>query len=317
MTYGATITSIKVPDAMGQPMEICCGFDQLEGYFGEAYMANAPYFGCTVGRYCSQIKGAQFTLQDQVYPLAENVGKNNLHGGIKGFDKQVWKATPFEQEAAVGVDMEYKSLDKEEGFPGNVDVKVRFSLGQDNTLSIEYTAVPDQETPLALTNHTYFNLTGFATDNEEHVVKIHASQKLEMDETGAATGKILPLDGAIDDLRDGQKIGTVHHAMDTGFEHYYLFDKDGFAFEEVAEIHAPDGGLSLVVATTEPGMLFYSGMYTSDELSRENGQQFGKYRAFCCETHRYPNGPNIPGSPQSTTQAGETFSSKTTFTFRS
>ncbi|WNJ16560.1 aldose epimerase family protein [Pontibacter sp. G13] len=316
MNYGATITSIKIPHSDGSLKEITCGFDTFEGYFGDAYVANAPYFGGTVGRYCSQIKDAQFSLGGETYSLAANVGNNNLHGGVQGFDKQIWQAEPFQTTDVVGVEMKLTSPHMEEGFPGNVEVTVRFSLTQDNTLNIEYQAETDQETPLALTNHTYFNLGGFEQGNEAHQVKVHASRKLQLDETGAATGAEITLDGAVDDLRNGKSIGEVHAAMNTGFEHYYLFDKEPFAFAPVAEIHDPNSGLTMEVATSEPGMLFYSGMYTSDELARENGQQFGKYRAFCCETHRYPNGPNIPGSPRSTTKPGEPFVSQTSFTFR-
>lgn len=316
MTYGATITSIRLPGVDGEPMEIVCGFETFEGYFGEAYQANAPYFGGTIGRYCSQIKDAKFSLNGTTYPLANNAGDNNLHGGLTGFDKQLWQASRLQGVEAVGVQMSRQSPHLEEGFPGNLNVSVQFWLDNSNTLSISYQATTDQETPLALTNHSYFNLSGFAQGNEEHKLRVKASRKLKLDESGAATGEIMDLDGCADDLRQGALIGTIHQAMGTGFEHYYLFDKEPFAFEPVAEIVDTRSGLSLEVATSEPGMLFYSGMYTSDELSRETGQQFGKYRAFCFETHRYPNGPNMPDSPASITGPEAAFTSKTTFTFR-
>lgn len=316
MTYGATITSISLPGSDGEPVEICCGFDTFDGYMGKDYLANAPYFGGTIGRYCSQIKGARFNLGGQIFQLAANAGENNLHGGQNGFDKQIWEAEPFEEATGIGVQMSRLSPHLEEGFPGNVEVTVRFLLTQYNELCIDYHATTDQETPLALTNHTYFNLSGFRQGNEGHRVAIQASRKLQLDETGAATGELLALEGEVDDLRQAKLIGDVHQAMSTGFEHYYVFDKEPFAFAKVAEIQDPSSGLTLEVSTSEPGMLFYSGMYTSDALARENGQQFGKYRAFCCETHRYPNGPNIPGAPSVTTKPDQAFTSKTTFTFR-
>lgn len=317
MTYGATITSITLPESDGKSREMSCGFDQFESYFAQDYLDNAPYFGGTVGRYCSQIKDSRFSLYEKTYLLAQNAGENNLHGGVLGFDKKVWQPSPFQQDHAAGVEMRLHSKDMEEGFPGNVDIRVRFSLlDTEDTLEIEYEAIPDQDTPLTMTNHTYFNLSGFATDNQGHELKIQASRKLQMDASGAATGVVLSLDGAVDDLREAKQIGEVHQAMATGFEHYYLFDKEGFDFAKVAEIKDPESGLSLEVSTSEPGMLFYSGMYTSDKLKRENGLAYGKYRAFCCETHRYPNGPNIPGSPGTITQAGQTFISKTSFAFR-
>ncbi len=315
MTYGATVTSITLVGSDGSPLEITCGFDEFESYFGAAYQANAPYFGGTVGRYCSQIKGASFSLDGQEYPLFANVGENNLHGGKVGFDKRIWTANSFEEADKVGVSMRLESAHLEEGFPGNVSVEVRFSVDARHQLLIEYEASTDQATPFTITNHTYFNLTGFAEGNEGHEVQIQAGRKLAMDGTGAATGEMIALDGAIDDMRESKTIGEVHQGMGTGFEHYFVFDKEEFGFAPVASIKAPNGGISMEVATSEPGMLFYSGMYTSDELARENGQQFGKYRAFCCETHRYPNGPNLPASPKSILQPGESYQSKTSFTF--
>ncbi|MEM9986146.1 MAG: aldose epimerase family protein, partial [Bacteroidota bacterium] len=257
----------------------------------------------------------KFSLDGQDYSLFANVGDNNLHGGKVGFDKRIWTAESFEERGKVGVAMRLTSVHLEEGFPGNVSVEVRFSVDANHTLLIEYEASTDQATPFTVTNHSYFNLTGFAESNEGHEVQIQAGHKLAMDDTGAATGEVVALDGAVDDLRSGQTIAAVHRAMGTGFEHYYVFDKEEFGFAPVATITAPHGGLSLEVATSEPGMLFYSGMYTSDELARENGQRFGKYRAFCCETHRYPNGPNLPASPKSILQPGESYQSKTSFTF--
>lgn len=315
MNYGATITSIKVPDSKGNIENIVCGFNNFEAYFSEEYKKNAPYFGSTVGRYCSQIKDAKFQLHGKEYTLAKNAGENNLHGGNIGFDKKIWKAETLNLKGATGISMEILSEDLEEGFPGNVKVSVQFILNDSNELSIEYSAVPDQDTPLSLTNHTYFNLNAFSSSVENHTAQIKAGKKLVLDGTGAATGKIQPLEGRPDDLREPKKIGEVHGKMNDGFEHYYIFDKENFLSDKVAEFHCKKSGRSLGVATKEPGMLFYTGKYTSNELQRENGQEFGKYRGFCCETHRYPNGPNIQNSPKFITSAGEEFKSTTIFKF--
>ena len=312
--YGATITSLKVPDKNGLLEEITCGFDSLAGYFSENYIKNAPYFGSTVGRYCSQIKNSTFILNGNSYPLAKNCGENNLHGGKIGFDKKIWQGKWLSTDEGTGVSMSMQSRHLEEGFPGNVDVEVFFLLNNDNDLMISYQAVPDQDTPIALTNHTYFNLSAFKSSVESHTAQIHAGEKMELDSSGAATGKIINLDGAIDDLRSAMVIGDVHQKMSDGFEHYYLFDNN-FSLEKVADFCCRDSGRTLKVFTTEPGMLFYTGKYTSDALQRENGQQFGKFRAFCCETHRFPNGPNLEGSPGSITKAGQKFSSTTIFRF--
>lgn len=307
--YGATITRLKTPNKEGIIENIACGFDHLDGYFGEAYTANAPYFGGTIGRYCSQIKDAKFELNGKQFELAKNCGPNNLHGGALGFDKRIWEAKPIEN----GVKMSLHSKHLEEGFPGNVAVEVTFTLNNNNELSIDYSATPDQDTPLSMTNHTYFNLDAFANTVESHRAQVNSVTRQEMDDTGAGTGKILDVKGADDDLSQGKIIGDVHQAMGDGFEHFYVFDNPEFALQEVATLSSEKSGRSLTVLSTEPCMLLYTGKYTSDEIRRENGEQYGKYKGFCCETHRYQNGPNIANSPKSITRAGKTFKSKTIF----
>ncbi|MBN7813378.1 galactose mutarotase [Algoriphagus sp. H41] len=314
MDYGATITSIQVPDRSGRLLEVACGFDSLEGYFSKNYRANAPYFGCTVGRYCSHIKDGHFTLNGRRYDLAKNAGGNNLHGGEVGFDKRVWIGSIPNPEAAE-VLMTLESRDMEEGFPGNVSVNVTFSLSVDNTLSIRYEAKSDAETPLALTNHTYFNLSGFSSNILGHSARIAASRRLVMDKTGAVTGAVIDLECQPDNLWDCKVIGEAQQAIGDGFEHYYVFDKPAFQMAEVAEFGCAETGIGLKVATDELGMLFYTGKYTSDSLMRENGLQYGKFRGFCCETHRFPNGPNLPNSPGTILKPGHVFRSATTFSF--
>lgn len=314
INYGATITSIQVP-VEGDMREIACGFDSLDDYFSDEYKANSPYFGCTVGRYCSQIKDATFSLDGKAYKLAANAGQNNLHGGKVGFDKKLWKATTVESDNKIGVKMTLHSPDMEEGFPGNVEATVIFMLTHDDQIQISYGATTDKETPLSLTNHTYFNLSGFEETIENHIATVHTDKRLVLDETGAATGDIARLEGKPDDLRGGKRIGDVHDAINDGFEHFYVFDNPAFELRKVASLENTEYGLKMEVDSTEPCMLLYTGKYTSDDLKREDGQQFGKFRGLCCETHRYPNGPNIPGSPGSTTGPEEKFTSKTHFKF--
>ena len=308
--YGATITSIVIPQKNGEAQEIVCGFDTFDGYFSKEYQSNAPYFGGTVGRYCSQIKDSKFNLNGQDYELAKIVGNNNLHGGKVGFDKKIWKVKPINTAVSL-IEMNLRSDSMEEGFPGNVEVSVSFELTNDNELCINYQATTDADTPFTITNHSYFNLSGFAEDVEGHIVQIHSGKKQVWDETGAATGENISIDGEKDDLRKPKKVGEVHQAMGDGFEHFYLFEEKGFDLEKVAVINEPNSGRTLEISTKEPGMLFYTGKYTSDDLRRESGQQYGKYRGFCCETHRYPNGPNIPDSPKSILKKGEAYESTT------
>lgn len=309
--YGATITSILVPNKNGEIQNIACGFDTLNGYFDEKYVENSPYFGGTIGRYCSQIKDAKFTLNNKEYSLESNCGDNNIHGGVVGFDKRVWSVNTLDN----ALEMSLYSKDLEEGFPGNVEVLVSFMLTEANELKIEYSATPDQDTPLSLTNHTYFNLDAFSNTVESHVAKVHTSKRHEMDESGAATGVIANVSGEADDLTRGKVIKDVHDALGDGFEHFYVFDNSKFDLQEVAQIKSEESGRSLTVLSTEPCMLLYTGKYTSDAIQRENGEQYGKYRGFCCETHRYQNGPNIANSPKTITKAGEKFTSTTIFKF--
>ncbi|MDO6492722.1 MULTISPECIES: aldose epimerase family protein [unclassified Cellulophaga] len=310
--YGATITSIQIPNKKGDLVEIACGFDTLDGYFSDDYKENAPYFGSTVGRYCSQIKDANFTLNGKQYQLEKNCGPNNLHGGTVGFDKRLWSLDSTNENL---VKLTLISKDLEEGFPGNVTVSVTFSLTENNELTINYNAITDADTPLSLTNHTYFNLSGFNTSIENHTAQVFTNKRLKLDNTGAATGEIVDVSNAVDDLRNPKKIADAHNAMNDGFEHFYVFDNTGETVTKVATVANENEQLSLDVFTTEPCMLLYTGKYTANNLKRENGLKYGKYRGFCCETHRYPNGPNIKNSPKSITKAGENFKSTTVFKF--
>jgi aldose 1-epimerase len=312
--YGATITAISVPNSKGEVENIACGFDKLDGYFSNEYVDNSPYFGGTIGRYCSQIKDAKFSLNGKEYQLSANCGNNNLHGGNVGFDKRIWNAEVIEGNQS-SIKMTLTSKDLEEGYPGNVAVSVLFTLTANNELKIEYKATPDQDTPLALTNHTYFNLNAFSSTVEDHIVQVNTSKKQVMDDTGAGTGEILNIEGEADDLRIGKKVGDVHTEINDGFEHFYIFDNANSDLQEVAFIKSKQSGRSLTVSSTEPCMLLYTGKYTSDDIKRENGEQYGKFRGFCCETHRYQNGPNIEDSPNTITKAGEEFKSTTIFKF--
>lgn len=312
--YGATITAISVPNSKGEVENIACGFDKLDGYFSNEYVDNSPYFGGTIGRYCSQIKDAKFSLNSKEYQLSANCGNNNLHGGNVGFDKRIWNAEVIEGNQS-SIKMTLTSKDLEEGYPGNVAVSVLFTLTANNELKIEYKATPDQDTPLALTNHTYFNLNAFSSTVEDHIVQVNTSKKQVMDDTGAGTGEIVNIEGEADDLRIGKKVGDVHTQINDGFEHFYIFDNANSDLQEVAFIKSKQSGRSLTVSSTEPCMLLYTGKYTSDDIKRENGEQYGKFRGFCCETHRYQNGPNIEDSPNTITKAGEEFKSTTIFKF--
>lgn len=314
MNYGATITSISVPSQAGERVELVCGFDTLEDYFSAAYLDNAPYFGCTVGRYASRIKDGKFTIKGKDYQVACNDGPNHLHGGLQGFDKRIWKADWGDQRENE-LRLQLFSPDMEEGYPGNVELVVSFKVDNNNTLTISYSGTTDHETPLSLTNHTYFNLSGFQDTILGHHAQILAGHHLKPDATNVPVGEVEALDGLPADLRKPQPLEQAIAQMQTGFEHYFLFDKPSGTLAKVADFEDPNSGRKLAIATTEPGMLFYTGYFTSDELSRNDQEHYGRFKGFCCETHRYPNGPNIPGSPGSTLHPGEQYDSTTTYHF--
>lgn len=313
MDFGATITAIQVPDKKGGLTSLACGFDNFDDYFSEEYKSNAPYFGSTVGRYCSQIKNASFTLDGKTYNLAENCGKNNLHGGITGFDKKVWSTLPFEKTDEIGVKFSTVSEDMEEGFPGEVEVSVLIKLTNSNEIVFEYSGITDKSTPLSMTNHTYFNLSGFRENIEGSWVKVNSNKLLELDETGSATGVVKDVSSTIEDLRCGRMIESAHLTLGGGFEHFYVFDNKDSSLEKVAEVSDKVSGKKLEVFSTEPCMLLYTGKYTSNALKRNDTEKYGKYMGFCCETHRWPNGPNISDSPGSVLKPDEKFKSKTVF----
>lgn len=316
--YGGTITSILVPNTSGNLEEISCGFNSLEGYFSELYKENNPYFGGIVGRYCSLIENATFNLNGNIYNVSKNAEPHNLHGGTQGFNVKVWDAVlDASNPSAASLILSRKSPHMEEGFPGEVDVKVTYTLDDSNALTINYQATSSEDTPLTLTNHAYFNLSGFKEDIQEHFISVAASNKMEMDESCIVNGTQIALEGSIEDLRKGQHIKTVHDAINDGFEHYYVFDKQlTESPQKVIEIKSELGQRAMEVHTTEPGMLFYTGKYTSNDLKREDGLQYGKFRGLCFETQRFPNGPNIEGYEDAILRKDETFESTTIFKFK-
>lgn len=313
--YGGIVTSIVIPDRTGNREDIACGFDRLESYFSEAYKANSPYFGCIVGRYAARIKDGVFTVDGRRYQVATNDGPNHLHGGIIGFDKQLWDAEHFQQDDACVLRLFLVSPDGQEGYPGTVRVAVEYRLTQTSELQIRYTAETDRATPLSLTNHTYFNLNGFKAKVLDHNVQISSDRYLAPDETNVPVGEERSVSSTASDFRTPKRLGDAFEQLPNGFEHYYVFAAQKGGVNKVAEFAEVSTGRSLEVYTSEPGMLFYTGYYTSDNLAREDGTRFGQFRAFCCETSKYPNGPNIPGAPRSILQAGQPYDETTIFKF--
>ena len=314
MNYGATVTSVLLPVGNGNKRNIVCGFDTLEGYFSDEFLSNAPYFGATIGRYCATIQNASY---DDV-KLSANVNNTHcLHGGVQGFDKKVWGVIgcdSFENESSIT--LKYFSPDGDQGFPGNVTAVVIIALNNNNELSFRYEADTDKRTPLSMTNHTYLYLSCFFENVEGHNAYVAASNVLPMNPSGSVEKNIIYISGSSVDLRSSRNIGQVHNEINDGFEHFYMFDK-GFTDvpEKVAEINCPSSNVSMEVLTTEEGMLLYTAKYTSSSLQRNESEKYGKYCAFCCETHRVPNGPNLKDANKVFTDRGEKFESHTIFKF--
>ena len=311
--YGGIVTSMVVPDKRGKAGDIVCGFDKLDSYFSETYTGNSPYFGCLVGRYAARVKDGKFSIDGTDYQLHTNDGPNHLHGGVKAFDKRVWAAEVLEGSEDVGLKLFLKSPDGDGGYPGNVEVTVTYRLNKNNELSIEYSAVTDKATPLSLTNHTYFNLNAFEGKIIDHNASIASNKILVPDSSNVPIGEEQMVAGTVWDYNQAKPIGDVFAESEMGFETYYVFNKPLKSFEKVAEFSDVSSGRVLEVSSSEPGMLFYTGFYTSDDLQRESGAQFGQFKAFCCETSRYPNGPNINGAPGSILLPEEQYNSLTVF----
>jgi len=309
-TYGATITSISIPGAAGSRKEIAAGFDALAGYFGEAYRKNAPYFGCTVGRYASRIKDGKFSIDGHDYSVDTNDGPNHLHGGNNAFDKRIWTVAKATDNS---LRLSLRSPDGDGGYPGNLEVSVTYTLTEANEIVIAYTGTTDKATPLSLTNHTYFNLSGFQETIHHHQARIDADTFLQPDPTNVPVGEETSVNGHFSDLRQEARLGDRLDQTETGFETYYRFSGKVDTPRVVAQFSNPTSGLSLTVKTTEPGALFYTGYFTSDELQRENGDQYGRYRAFCFETSRFPNGPNLAGVTDAVLHPGDHYTSTTIY----
>ncbi len=314
--YGATMTSLMVPDKHGKTAEITAGFNQFSSYLSEEYQSNNPYFGGIVGRYASVLKNGQFELDGKTHQLSQNMPPHHLHGGQLGFDKRIWQVKKAYQEpdAAVLI-LAIISKDGEEGYPGELKLDVEYRLTNQNQIKIRYLASTNKKTPLSLTHHAYFNLNGFTENVLNHHVQINSDSYLTPDNTHIPDGKLTKVQGTAADFNQSKLLANAFKTLKMGFEHYYVFDNPNATLNQVATIRDLQSGRQLVVSTTEPGALLYTGRYTSDKLAREDGLQYGQFKAFCFETSKYPNGPNIKGSPRTYLEPGHVYDETTVFEF--
>lgn len=316
MTYGGAIVSVKTPDKKGNFADIVLGFDSLAGYLGKN-----PFFGALVGRYGNRIGSAKFALNGKEYTLAKNDGPNTLHGGLKGFDKVVWQGQSFQKSAEVGLVLKYTSIDGEEGYPGTLHVTVTYTLNDKNEFSIDYQAKTDKDTPINLTNHTYFNLAGEGSGTilgEE--LTLSADHFTPVDATLIPTGKISSVKGTPLDFTKPNAIGTRindHYeqlVFGGGYDHNFVINRQAPGITLAARAVDPASGRVLEVDTTEPGVQFYTGNFL-DGITGKQGHTYNKRDAFCLETQHYPDSPNKPNFPSTILKPGQTYHSTTVWKF--
>lgn len=311
-TYGATVTELHVPDKSGKMGDVVLGFGTLDGY-----LKPEPYFGATVGRVANRVAKGKFTLNGKTYTLAVNNGPNSLHGGIKAFDKQVWNAAEVKSKEGPAVRFTYTSPDGEEGYPGTLKVTVIYTLTAKNGLLIDYTATTDKETPVNLTNHSYFNLAG-GGDVLKHQLMIAADSYTPTDDTLIPTGKIAPVKGTPLDFTKMTAIGE-HIAQTTGepngYDHNFVLRSGGKSFALAAKVYEPTTGRVMEVYTTEPGVQFYTGNFLDGTLTGKGGTVYKQRSAFCLETQHYPDSINHPTFPTTVLKPGQTYRQKTEYRF--
>jgi len=316
ITFGGIITSIRVPDKNGKFDDVALGFDNLE-----AYLRNPPFFGAIIGRYGNRIAKGRFTLDGKTYTLAINNAPNHLHGGNRGFDKLVWKAESFKKDDTVGVVFTHTSPDGDEGYPGNLSLKVTYTLTPRNTIEVDYEAATDKATPVNLTQHTYFNLAGEGqVDILNHVLRLNATRYTPVDATLIPTGELASVEGTPLDFREptriGERIDDQHQQMQygKGYDHNFIVDRNGTEITVAARVEEPTSGRVLEVSTTEPGMQFYTGNFL-DGLKGKNGHAYARRTGFCLETQHFPDSPNKPQFPNTILRPEQTYRSKTVFAF--
>lgn len=315
INYGALITSVQTPDREGKLGEITLGFDSFAGW-----EKNPPYFGVTTGRFCNRIAGGAFEIDGQKYTLAKNNGPNHLHGGIVGFNKRVWTPAGTKQTSdAASVTFKYLSKDGEEGYPGNLNVEVTYTLSDANELRIDYQATTDKATHVNLTNHAYWNLAGRGSgDVLGHEITINADKYLPVDDTAIPTGELAAVNNTPMDLTKPQKIGAKIKEVvggGGGYDHCYAINRkeqDAGKLVLAAKVHEPKSGRGLEIQTTEPGVQFYTGNFLDGTPDNAGNKQ---HWGFCLETQHYPDAPNKPAFPSTLLKPGQTFKSSTVHVF--
>lgn len=308
--WGSRVTSVVVPDKSGKFENVVLGFDSLTSYIGPN-----PYFGSIVGRFGNRIAKGKFTLNGTEYSLATNNGPNSLHGGIKGFDRQVWDAAEVSTPDSVGLALTYVSKDMEEGYPGTLTLKVTYVLTNNNEIKISYDAETDKSTVLNVTNHSYFNLTGAKESILNHELTLFADSITPTDTTLIPTGMIAPVAGTDFDFTTAHKIGERIEKVPGGYDINYKLRKHNNELSLAAEVYEPASGRLLQAYSTEPGVQFYSGNFLDGSLTGIGGAKYEKYFGLCLETQHFPDSPNQPKFPSVVLNPGQKYTQLTIYKF--
>jgi aldose 1-epimerase len=315
--YGGIIVSLRVADRNGKMADVVLGHDELKGYFD-----NSPYLGAIIGRYANRIAGGKFKLDGVEYKLATNNGPNSLHGGLKGFNQALWDASTSFGDKGESIAFSYTSRDGEEGYPGNLQIKVSYTLTNQNEVIVDYMATSDKATPVNLTQHTYFNLQGEGAGNIlAHEITLHADRFTPVDKNLIPTGQILSVKGTPLDLTSPTAMGAhmdatfEQIALARGYDHNFVISRKNDSLELAARVREPVSGRVLEVYTTEPGIQFYTGNFLDGSVKGKQGHMYQQRSGFCLETQHFPDSPNHPNFPSTILRPGATFHSTTIFKF--
>ena len=306
--FGGVVTAWVATDKKNQKSSIVLGFDSLSGY-----LAKPPYFGALIGRYGNRIAKGTFKIDTSTYRLATNNGANALHGGNKGFDKVVWDAT-IENDSVPALKLSYLSKDGEEGYPGNLQVNVEYTLTDDDELKIEYKATTDKPTVINLTNHSYFNLTGDVNNTIlDHELTVDADHYTPVDTTLIPTGVIASVKDGPFDFKKATKIGLRIDSVAGGYDHNFVLNKTDTSLTKVATVTDAKSGRTLEVFTMEPGLQFYTGNFLDGTIKTSDGKAINKHTAFCLETQHFPDSPNQPKFPSTLLAPGQQYHTITVY----
>ncbi|KYP13916.1 aldose epimerase family protein, partial [Flavihumibacter sp. CACIAM 22H1] len=306
--YGGIVTSFLAKDKKDSVASIVVGFDSVG-----PYLQSPPYFGALIGRYSNRIAAGKFSIGDKQYTLATNNGANHLHGGLVGFDKVIWTAAPI-TDSIPSLSLSYLSKDGEEGYPGNLQVQVIYSLTDDDGLRIQYEATTDQPTIVNLTNHSYFNLTGDTKQTiRQHLLQLNADGYTPVDKGLIPTGEIRPVAGTPFDFRTATAIGSRMDSVEGGYDHNYVLTNANGSLQKVATLTEPGSGRILEVWTTEPGIQFYSGNFLDGKFVNHTGTPVQLHTALCLETQHFPDSPNKKEFPSTLLEPGKKYVTETIY----